>query len=381
MFCPLVVKKSLNYQNKMIMQGIASTRSEDLHNQILSPEGADLDYFLNYGEINFDHIKSERERLFDGGEIAEHEVGYPIGAFINGDGALQVEFGLFENKEISKHIYNYALELEKTGSKKKLGLSVEALPNLTVGNEVKKWTLTGLAITPQPVNGSTSCIIKKSLSQEEKKSSYDYQSFYQFAKNNNNNNKMDMKKKLAELFGNNTELTAENIATLENEIAEAKKQSLEMSDSAESRLLKSINAEIEKSTEQHLDKMKSVEESLEKNQVIFKSLQDSIQNLKESFDKIDNTPIAKATEVMLKSLEGDKNKEQLEKEGEEIEITLDGTEEARVLYKSLLDALVSDNEITKDQARQYNTIYSAQGTVKDAVIDSLKKQQINLVIA
>jgi hypothetical protein len=375
--CPVSIKKSLNGDSRMIMQGIASSIRKDVQGQVLVPEGGDLEYFLNFGEINFDHIKSERERLFDEGEVADHEIGYPIRAYVDKEGRLQVEFGLFEHKPICHQIYKYAKELEKIGSQKRLGLSIEAIPKEIIGDRVTKWIMTGLAITPQPVNPDTSCLIKKSLSEQEKEKNEDYQQFYDFINKQEKN--MSKFKKIAELLGNKEEsFTLEEIAIMEQELSKEKDRLAE-GNTVQERLMKAITTELNKVSDSTLSEFKDVKESFQETALLMKSLTETVTELQKKLSEIDNTPNSKSAEFIDK---GEESKTKQEKVGDEevVEITLDGSEDAKVLYKSLLRELHADNEISDTERKQASILYSASGSVSESIIAVLKKQNINLKI-
>lgn len=151
-------------KKKMRLGGIASTSSEDADGEFLDPKGFELDYFLKYGFMNWNH-QTNKDPL--------SLIGKPIDAVNKAEG-LHLECELFENSPKAKEVYQLAEILEAQGQQ--LGFSIEGKvierdkknPKI-----VKKAKITGCAITPNPKNrDSVAEIIKgqnfESLSAYEK---------------------------------------------------------------------------------------------------------------------------------------------------------------------------------------------------------------------
>ncbi len=149
-YIPAEFIKAKDSEGKHLMRvkGIASTPDKDSEGEILEPVGYDLDRFLKTGFINYNHLaKSDAAKI----------IGEPENAYINKQGNLYIEGKLY-NTELAKSVYNLANTLEKTGSNRRLGWSIEGRAlERDIGNpkKITKALITGVAITPNPVNSNT----------------------------------------------------------------------------------------------------------------------------------------------------------------------------------------------------------------------------------
>lgn len=149
-FMPIEITKAKNKdgQEEMLIEGIASDRSEDSDGEVLEPTGYELDYFKKFGLLNWQHRAS-----VDPSSI----VGEPIDAKIQ-DNKFYIKGRLFNNNPLAEQIYALAKSLSDSGSTRRLGFSIEgkALERDLLNNKIiKRAKITGVAITPTPKNANT----------------------------------------------------------------------------------------------------------------------------------------------------------------------------------------------------------------------------------
>lgn len=160
---PIEIEKSKNEKDEIVMKikGIASTPEEDSEGEILEPIGFDLDRFLKIGFINWNHqAKNDASKI----------IGEPTVARINKKGELYVEGTLYNNHPLARSVWELGEVLEQNGSKRKLGFSIEgrALERDSINpKRIVKALVTGLAITPTPVNASSYLDIVKGTQKED----------------------------------------------------------------------------------------------------------------------------------------------------------------------------------------------------------------------
>jgi hypothetical protein len=137
---------------KWVIQGIASTATKDLQGEIVDQTGIDVTYFLNKGYFNYDHKPG-----------AEYKVGEPTECRITKDG-LFVKGWLYKDKKAAQDLWEHFNALNKSGSKRKMGFSIEGRVERRNGNVIEKCWIQDIAITPAPVNHTTWAEVVKSLS-------------------------------------------------------------------------------------------------------------------------------------------------------------------------------------------------------------------------
>lgn len=163
-FVPVEIEKAKDKTGKEVMKiaGVASTADRDSDGEVLDPSGFDLSYFLNNGFINWHHQAKNKPNAI---------IGEPTVAEIK-DGGLYVEGLLYPESNLAKEVYELAKGLEKSGSKRRLGFSIEGkvLERDSLDERfVKKAKITGLAVTPTPKNANTIVdIIKGNFNEIEK---------------------------------------------------------------------------------------------------------------------------------------------------------------------------------------------------------------------
>lgn len=359
--------------DELVMGGIASTSAEDSDGDILLPEGADLDYFLNFGVINFNHIVNG----------VDLEVGYPKTAFLNKSNQIEVDFGVFKERKLAMSLYDYAKKLSKQDTSKKLGLSIEAIVierDKENPKVVNKWRMTGLAITPTPKNGQTSCIIKKGETVEyedvpafmnlEAKSEED--TIYDLLTNE------DMKEKLREALikGETVEgqvFTTEDINEMQNFINNNKPKE-EMDQEV---LIKAITEAIDAKGAETKAELEILTKGYAKSNEMVESLSAKVEELTKGLAQVDNTPVPKATEVEVIA-KGEAKAPVIEDETIEINIS---TEEGIASYNNVIDVLSAENLIKGSQARGAKMAIQATGKVPTAILDILKSEGVNITNA
>lgn len=146
---------SVTGENTYTIKGWGSTAQIDMDEDIIDPDGINIEYFVKHGYINADH---NPERI----------IGYPTEncKVIKGQG-LFIEGKLFKDNPYVTDYIQLADNLEKSGSGRKLGFSIEGAVksrNVNDNRIIEGVTITGLAVTPRPANtGSTIDTILKSF--------------------------------------------------------------------------------------------------------------------------------------------------------------------------------------------------------------------------
>lgn len=162
-FIPIEFEKAQTKKGEKIMKikGIASTADTDSDGEILMPVGFDLSRFLDTGFLNWNHqAKNDASKI----------VGEPTAAYVTPNGELFVEGVLYNGHPLAESIWSMAETLERNGSKRKIGFSIEGRAierDIVNPKKITKALLTGLAITPTPVNCSTYMDIVKGEQSED----------------------------------------------------------------------------------------------------------------------------------------------------------------------------------------------------------------------
>jgi len=150
---PLSLEKSQSKSKdgKRWIEGIASTASLDLQNEIVLQAGIDTSYFLKHGYFNNDHKPG-----------FANKVGQPTECKITKEG-LWVKGYLFKNKKVADDIWEMANSLEASGSDRKLGFSIQGKVLQRRGKTIVKCWIQDIAITAAPINTNTWLDVVKSL--------------------------------------------------------------------------------------------------------------------------------------------------------------------------------------------------------------------------
>lgn len=151
-FVPIDMEASLRKSNsgpdsqkKRYVCGYASTPTLDLQNDIVQPSGISLDYFVSDGWINYEHKKG-----------AEYIIGVPTeNCYVDFEKGLYVEAMLLEDNKYADDMWNLANSIEKSGSGRKLGFSIEGgirKRNQMDSRIIEELVVTNVALTTNPVN-------------------------------------------------------------------------------------------------------------------------------------------------------------------------------------------------------------------------------------
>jgi len=406
--CELHLIKGEDTDDEWVMGGIASTDYKDTDGETLLPNGADLEYFIRHGEVNFNHLSKGLDYI----------VGYPKTAFLNSNGHIEVTFGLFKEKKLSEKIYEHALSLELVDTATTLGLSIEAIVPKDGRNEddptkVEKWVMTGVAIVPSPKNKETFCrIIKGHGSQDvefDEKSEKEFNKMVDTAikdevvekaelieeiiiiNNNeseenkvstseiyeliNNKNNMNLKEIIASV-SSKKELTPQDVESLKKGIeghSEGEKSDLDT-------LVKGISDVLKPEMEVLSNGINDLSaKSIEGDKLVkgltskIESLSSDLKNLKAKYEKIDETPIVKsdAVETVAKGVQ----KDEVVEEKFKVDVA---TEEGITLYKGLLDAGLADGKIQKGHVRGLK-MQVQSGIVPDSIKELFEKDGVEII--
>lgn len=146
--------KDDNGKRIMKIKGVASTTDEDTDGEFMDPNGFQLDYFTDYGFLNWHHqVKNNPLAI----------VGEPTKAVIKNN-QFHVEGFLYDENPLAKQIYDLGEVLQKSSKKRRLGFSIEGKAlerDILNKKRVTKACITGLAITPTPKNAQTLAEIVK----------------------------------------------------------------------------------------------------------------------------------------------------------------------------------------------------------------------------
>jgi hypothetical protein len=159
-FVPMDIAKSDDLGetkgSKRLIQGIASTEHVDLQGETVVQSGIDTSYFMKYGWINDDHRQGP-----------EHKVGEPLECRATKAG-LWIKALLYKGNgdERCDYWWNLIQTLERSGSPRKVGFSIEGKIIRRAGKSILKCWLKDIAITASPVNTNSWAEIVKSLSAE-----------------------------------------------------------------------------------------------------------------------------------------------------------------------------------------------------------------------
>ena len=148
-------KNGADKEGRRWIQGIASTRARDLQGEIVEQKGIDFSYFISEGYFNWDHKEGPYDR-----------VGEPTECKLTKNG-LWVKGFLWNNKKRADEIWEMMNSLISSGSRRKMGFSIQGKIKRRAGNVIKECWIQEVAITACPVNTTTWAEIAKSLSAQK----------------------------------------------------------------------------------------------------------------------------------------------------------------------------------------------------------------------
>ena len=408
--CELHLIKGEETDDEWVMGGIASTDYVDTDGESLSPSGADLEYFIRHGEVNFNHLSKGLDYI----------IGYPKTAFLNSNNQIEITFGLFKDKKLSEKIYEHALSLELVDTATTLGLSIEAVVpkdgrNPDDPTKVDKWVMTGVAVLPSPKNKETFCRIIKGHGNEgvefDEKSEKEFNKIVDTAIKEevsekadlieqiivinsnetdenkiseveiyelvNNKNNMNLKEIIASV-SSKEEITPEDVSSLKKGIEEHSEKK-EVSDL--DALVKGISDVLKPEMEGLAKGVSDLSAKQVERDALVKGLTSEIQTLatelkdiKAKYEKIDDTPIVKSDEVDAIA-KGVKKEEAPVEESFKVDVATEGGVE---LYKGLLDAGLADGKIEKGHVRGLK-MQVQSGIVPDAIKELFAKDGVEII--
>lgn len=162
-------KNSKTGEELIKIKGIISTAEEDQQGEFLDPNGFDLTRFVKSGQINWNHSTKES---------ADSIVGHPTFAKVIDGKKVYMEGVLYPTLKKTHDIVNLAKSLEKYGDGRKLGYSIEGKVlerNPLNKNHITKAVITGVAITPTPVNLGTSLELVKGWTNDSLENDFNIQ--------------------------------------------------------------------------------------------------------------------------------------------------------------------------------------------------------------
>lgn len=149
------IKAEETADGKRTIRGLASAETLDLQGEKVIQKGIDYSYFLKSGFIVDDHKTG-----------VENRVGEPLDAKITTKG-LEITALIYKGKERSDYWWEHLKAIERSGSKRPVGFSIEGRVQKKRNNIIEKCWLSNVAITTNPVCVDTFASIVKSLSKEE----------------------------------------------------------------------------------------------------------------------------------------------------------------------------------------------------------------------
>jgi len=147
--------KGADKSGKYWIQGIASTDAKDLQGEVINQAGIDLSYFLEHGYFNDDHKPGP-----------ENKIGEPTEAKVTKNG-LWVKGFLYPHKEKAVAYWDLMQNQAASGSKRKVGFSIQGKVLRRNGSTIEKCWIQDIAVTTQPVNTTTWAEIAKSLANQK----------------------------------------------------------------------------------------------------------------------------------------------------------------------------------------------------------------------
>jgi hypothetical protein len=136
-----ILKGEAAKMSDRVIGGFCSTETMDRQDEIVVAKGLDFSEFINFGWFNDNH------RQETGAQVGE-----PILAKLVGGSRWYTKGFLYKDYEPSDRIWNLAQALRKSGSRRKLGFSIEGKVQHREGRKIVRAKVRNVAITGQPVN-------------------------------------------------------------------------------------------------------------------------------------------------------------------------------------------------------------------------------------
>lgn len=136
--------KSVNEEDKgCYIRGWASTPDLDSQNDVVDPKGIQIDEFLEFGYINYEHDSNKR-------------IGVPTSnCYVDPNKGLYVEAKLLMDRPEARKMWDLAKSLVKSGVNRKLGFSIEGKVlgrDMNDQSIVRGVQITNIALTERPAN-------------------------------------------------------------------------------------------------------------------------------------------------------------------------------------------------------------------------------------
>jgi hypothetical protein len=159
-YIPAEIHKGGEDNDEMRLKGIASTGHLDQQGEELMPKGLDINYLITKGYINWHHqLKND--------PLAIIGVPDPKKTKITPEG-LYVEAVLYKSNPMAQKAYEQTKIMESENLGRRMGWSVEGKVSerdpLKKGRVIKA-SITGIALTPMPINPNTFANICKAFSE------------------------------------------------------------------------------------------------------------------------------------------------------------------------------------------------------------------------
>lgn len=156
-FLPFEINKAKSEgEGKIWINGVCSSKVEDVDEETLDPVGFDFQPLLKSGFFNYNH---------QGNKTSKAIVGEPTFAEVRNDGNdFYVEGFLYGDSEEAQNIVKLDNTLKNNGSSRKLGFSIEGQAterDPLNPKKINKARITGIAITASPKNPNTLLSIMK----------------------------------------------------------------------------------------------------------------------------------------------------------------------------------------------------------------------------
>lgn len=156
--CDLIKSEegTVHGERKRYVEGLASLETPDQEGETVVQKGINFNPFLQTGHLNWDHGPVRR------GNPA-YIIGEPTEAKIvrvpeQGCDAFFIKGYLYDDPElkpIADAAWKHLLTLQKSGSQRTMGFSVEGSSSLKVGKKIHKSTIYHVALTHAPVHDGT----------------------------------------------------------------------------------------------------------------------------------------------------------------------------------------------------------------------------------
>lgn len=155
-----------NRYKNMILQGRASTSQVDTDEQVLEPDGFNIDIFKSSGLINYEHGAKKTPKML---------IGEPVNALVKNN-EFFIKGKLWEKHPVARDLWDTLHIMKESGSTRKLGWSIEGVPlakDPHNPNRITKALITHVALTFSPKNPGTFADICKGHFIEDKELDYD----------------------------------------------------------------------------------------------------------------------------------------------------------------------------------------------------------------